>query len=199
MAITTALQRQPTSLDFANGTQFRFNILRLPNVEYFVTGVNLPGISFSGEANINTRYKSISMMGDVLDYSDLEITFAVQENYANYKEIHDWMTGIGFPKDNDQFGNAVTEYADLTPGSNPSTTDANRAGTGKTPVNPSSLFSDASLTLLTNKNNPTLKVSFKNIHPINLSSLAFNTQITDTEPLTATATFRYHLYEFETL
>ena len=51
------LARQPNNLDFASPTQFRFNLLKTPNVEYFVTSVNLPGISFSGEANMNTRFK----------------------------------------------------------------------------------------------------------------------------------------------
>ena len=39
------LQRQPNNLDFASPTQFRFNLLKTPNVEFFVTSVNIPGIS----------------------------------------------------------------------------------------------------------------------------------------------------------
>ena len=35
------LQRQPDNLDFANNSQFRFQLLKIPNVEYFVSAVNL--------------------------------------------------------------------------------------------------------------------------------------------------------------
>ena len=104
------LQRQPINMDFASPSQFRFQLLKIPNVEYFVTGVNLPDISFTGDATINTRFKSIAFMGDTMDFEDLEITFLVNEDLSNYREIHDWMIGIGFPKDNEQFpGFSLTE------------------------------------------------------------------------------------------
>jgi hypothetical protein len=180
------LQRQPNNLDFASPTQFRFNLLKTPNVEYFVTSVNLPGISFSGEANMNTRFKSIALMGDTLEFEDLELTFLVNEDLSNYREVHDWITGIGFPKDTEQFRTASSENSELRP----NTSNLN---------NPNTMASDASLTLLTNKNNPALKVNFKNCYPNSLSGLTYNTQVTDTEQLTATASFKYDFYEFETL
>ena len=42
---TSPLARQPDKLDYASPTQFRFGIHQLPKVEFFVTAVNLPGIS----------------------------------------------------------------------------------------------------------------------------------------------------------
>lgn len=180
------LQRQPNNLDFAQPTQFRFNLLKVPNVEYFVTSANIPSISFTGEATMNTRYKSLSFMGDTLDFADLEISFLVNEDLSNYREIHDWMIGIGFPQTNTQFSTAVAEDAALKP----TTTNL---------VNPSSLQSDATLTILTNKNNPTLRVNFKGCYPNSLSGLTYNTQVTDTEQMTATVSFKYDVYEFETL
>ena len=45
MTITNSLTRQPTKLDYATPTQFKFSILKLPKVEYFCTSVNIPGIS----------------------------------------------------------------------------------------------------------------------------------------------------------
>ena len=64
---------------------------------------------------------------------------------------------------------------------------------------PSVLMSDATLTILTNKNNPKTRVSFTNCFPTSLSGLAYNSQQTDTEQLTATVTMKYDLYEFESL
>jgi hypothetical protein len=65
--------------------------------------------------------------------------------------------------------------------------------------NPKSLMTDATVTILTNKNNPKLRVNFKDVYPLSLSGLTYNTQISDTEQLTATATFKYNIYEFEVL
>ena len=42
------LARQPTKLDYASPTQFRFGIHQLPKVEFFVTDVTLPGPTRSG-------------------------------------------------------------------------------------------------------------------------------------------------------
>ena len=81
------LSRQPDNLDLASPSQFRFNLLKLPNVEYFVTSVNVPGISFSGDASINTRFKSISFMGDTLDFADLEVSFLVNEKASILNRI----------------------------------------------------------------------------------------------------------------
>ena len=180
------LKRQPDTLDFAKPSQFRFQILDIPTTIYFVTEVNLPGIAFSGDAIMNSRYKSMPFMGDTLDFSPMEMTFLVSEGLSNYREIHDWMTGIGFPDNVDQFKTAISEDAGLKPTQGGSNAD------------PSSLTSDATLTILTNKNNPSLQVSFRNCYPTSLSGLTFSTQGTD-EQLTATVTMNYDLYDFKQL
>jgi hypothetical protein len=186
MVAFNPLTRQPTNIDFASASQFRFNLLKVPNVEYFTTAVNIPAISFTGDAELNSRYKSVSFMGDTMEFSDLEITFLVNENLENYREIHNWMTGIGFPQNNFQFTTAVAEDGGTKPNS-------------KQLTNPSTLTSDATITILTNKNNPSIRVSFKNCYPTSLSGLQYTTQLTDTEQLSATVTFKYDLYTFEVL
>jgi hypothetical protein len=125
-------------------------------------------------------------MGDTLDYSPLELSFNVQENLANWREIYDWMTGIGFPTSPKEFSDAVNNATSETPNANP--TKGGR-------VNPNVLTSDATLTILTNKNNPLLQVKFRNIYPTSLSGLAFDTKDTDSTQLTATVTMNYDVYE----
>ena len=99
---TSPLSRQPTKLDYSSPTQFRFLINQLPKVEYFTTSANIPGISL-GEGVLNTPLKDIPLLGDKLTYEDLTISFIVDENLENYIEMHNWLTGIGFPKDRSQF------------------------------------------------------------------------------------------------
>ena len=57
------------------------------------------------------------------------------------------------------------------------------------------MFSDATLTILSNKNNPIVEVRFADLYPTSISSLDFNQGATDVEYLTVQATFTYKLYE----
>jgi len=184
---TNPLDRQPDNYDMARPTQFRFSILKIPNTEYFITEANLPGIAFSGEAIVNTRFTALPMMGDTINYEPLEIAFNVQENLANWREIHNWMTGIGFPESTKQFTDAI---ADST---------ITRSSTATKTANLASLASDASLTIMTNKNNPTVRITFHNAYPTSLSGINFDTKDTDAPALTATMTMQYDLYTVEVL
>ena len=189
MALSSnVLNRQPSNLDYARPTQFAFNILKVPNVQYFTTEINLPGIAFSGDAIMNSRYKAMPFMGDTLDYSPLEIQMNVQEDMANWREIYDWMTGIGFPTTPTEFETAITE-----------------AQSEKTTIqrgelsNPNVLTSDATLTILSNKNNPLIRVTFRNMYPTSLSGLQFDTKDVEAMTMTASVTFNYDLYTIEVL
>ena len=185
--------RQPDKLDYASPTQFRFGLQQLPKVEFFTVGANLPGISV-GVATLPTPFKDIPTMGDKVEYTDLEITFIVDEYLENYKSLHDWMTGIGFPTKREEF----KTYRDVT---------STRPEVGKTPsvdivgkITPDkSLYSDAFLMILSNKNNPILNINFENTFPTELSSLEYTQTATDVEYLTATAIFKYQSYKFESV
>ena len=59
-------------------------------------------------------------------------------------------------------------------------------------------MSDATLTILTSKNNPTLEVRFKDLYPTALSGLSYDQQASDVTYLTADVTFSYLIYEFAT-
>ena len=87
MTTTSAIQRQPTKFDYASPTQFKFSILKLPKVEYFCTAVNIPGVGLGTDEQA-TPLKVIPTPGTVLTYGDLEMSFLVDENLENYREIH---------------------------------------------------------------------------------------------------------------
>ena len=61
------------------------------------------------------------------------------------------------------------------------------------------MFSDATLTVLSNKNNPIVEVRFSNMYPVSLGALEFNQQATDVEYMTVSADFTYQLYEIHAL
>jgi hypothetical protein len=195
MTTTNAYQRQPTKFDYASPTQFKFQLTKLPKVEYFTTACNIPGISL-GTTLQPTPLVDIPLPGDTLTFSDLEITFLVDENLENYREIHGWMYGIGFPGDRKQFSALVDANKDRFPttGKDSKSTDAGKVKYGATPLGP--IFSDATLNVLSSKNNTVIEVRFADVFPTSLSGLSFNQQADDVNYLSATVTFKYKIYEF---
>ena len=187
------LARQPDKLDYASPTQFRFGIHQLPKVEFFTVSASLPGIS-AGAVVMPSPYKDIPTVGDKVTYENLSISFMVDEYLENYVSLHNWMTGIGFPSDRQEF----RTFRDVT---------SNLPASGKTPpvdmvgksVPDKALYSDANLMILSNKNNPIISVNFQNIFPVSLSAIEFTQNVTDVEYISATAEFAYQIYTIETV
>jgi len=196
MATTiNALARQPTELDYADPTKFKFSITKLPKVEFFTTAANLPGINL-GESIFPTPFKQVPVMGDDLTFDNLEITFLVDEKLENYREIHQWLVGIGFPKARTQFSSFRKDESQTFPTVESVKGDVTNPGT---PSGIQAMFGDATLTIMTSKNNPVMEVRFSDLYPVALSGLSFNQQEGDVTYLTATATFTYKLYEMFTI
>ena len=193
MTTTKSFNRQPTVIDYASPTQFKFNILKLPKVEYFCTAVNVPGINL-GTANMATPLKNIPMPGDTLTYQPLSMTFLNDEYLENFQAIHGWMAGLGFPEDRKQYKDLQADGADRFPGQNPEATDPGKVKYGAKPAG--GTYSDATLNILTSKNNPNIEVRFSDCFPIALSGLQYDQQLTDVNYLSATATFQYKIYQF---
>ena len=195
MTTTNANSRQPTKLDYASPTQFRFSIIKLPKVEYFATAANIPGIQL-GQANQPTPLKDVPIPGDKLEYDNLNITFLVDENLENYREIHGWLTGLGFPKDNEQFRNLQNAGSDRFPTTKNVGLNKELGSIKKAVQDDGGLYSDATLFVLSSKNNSNLEIRFRDIYPVSLSGLDYNQQETDIQYLTANVTFAYKIYEF---
>ena len=105
MSTTNVNTREPSVLDYASPVQFRFKCSKLPTVEFFCQTANIPGIGL-GVADVDTPLKSIPFPGDKVTYQDLAISFLVDENLNNYKEIHDWIIGLGAPQNHTQFSDS---------------------------------------------------------------------------------------------
>jgi len=195
MTTTNSYNRQPTKLDYADPTKFKFNIIKLPKVEYFCTAVNLPGVSLSDNYTQPTPFRDIPLPGEKLSYDRLTMTFLVDENLENYQEIHGWLRGLGFPGGYAEFKTLLDSGADRFPTSKNSVLgDAGRSKYAA--PNTGGIFSDATLSILSSKNNAITDVRFSDVFPISLSGLQYDQRATDTDYLTATVTFDYKLYDF---
>jgi len=194
MTITNSLTRQPTSLDYASPTQFKFQIQKLPKVEYFCTSVNLPTVSIS-EVRQPTPFVDVPLPGTTLSYGALNMTFLVDENLENFQEIHGWIRGLGFPEDYTEYAGGLEAGADRAPSSKGSvSSEPGKVRFGA--PSQQAYFSDATLIVLTSKNNPIKEIRFRDVYPVNIGELQYDQQATDVQYLTATVTFNYRGYDF---
>jgi len=192
MTTSNVIDRTPSKFDYASPIQFRFKMTKLPNVEFFVQTANIPAITL-GETSIETPLKEIPIPGDKIRYSSLDISFLVDENLNNYKEIHDWITGLGFPEDHKQFKNLLTTGSDRFPGTTSST-----AATGTSISQATSdggTYSDAILTVLNSKNIAKTEIRFQNVYPTSLGGLSYDIKSGDVEYITVNASFNYMYYD----
>jgi hypothetical protein len=61
------------------------------------------------------------------------------------------------------------------------------------------IYSDATLTLLSSKKNPNVEITFKDMFPISVGSIALATNATDVVPPVVDMTFRYSSYSFKVI
>jgi len=121
------------------------------------------------------------------------VSFLVDENLNNYKEIHDWITSLGFAQSHDQFKNLQATSADRFPGTTSSTA---AIGTStKKPLDEGGIYSDATLTVLNNKNVAKTEIRFQNVFPISLGSLSYDIKANDVDYLQVQASFNYMYYD----
>ena len=185
--------QQPTVYDYATPTQWRLAFNRTPKTTWFCTTANIPGITL-GEAQYPTPMSDVIISGDKLTFETLNITFLVDEELQNYRELWEWLVGMGSPVNHSQWSNVLTEGDGAirqfgTADADPRT---------KSTYEESNLYSDATLIVYNSKNIPKVNVQFKNMFPTSLSSLEYTQEASDVEYFKASATFRYLYYEFET-
>jgi hypothetical protein len=162
-------QRNPSNVNILLSTGFRFLLTRTPNITYFCQGVNLPDITL-GEVEQPTRFIPIKHPGTSWNYGDLEISFIIDENMENWREIHSWMRSLKGVEDFNEFESNPTEH-----------------------------FSDASLVVLNSAMKPNLEVTFEKIFPKTLSGIQFTSDTTDSAQVIANATFAYTSYDIRKL
>ena len=195
MTETNSLNRQPTKLDYAAATQFKFNIIKLPKVEFFCTAVNIPGITL-GENTQSTPLVDIPIPGDKLTYGTLNMDFMIDENLENYREIHGWLTGLGFPRNHTQFETLVNAGTDRFPTATATAKNRDAGRSEDQGYDVGAYYSDAILSILSSKNNPVLEVRFRDLYPTSLTGLSYDQQAGDTSYLTGDVAFSYQIYEF---
>jgi len=176
---------QPANQNPAQTTKFRLNFDRLPYLTFFCMSVNLPGVSYPEVARA-TPFSDIPIPGDKIKYEELSINFMVDEDYRSWLSVHDWIRGVTFPTTFDEYKNLRNQLRSSPLSQLNAQTDRPQ-------------YSDATLTIYTNMNNPNIRVKFRDCFPISLSSIVFNTQDNADVIITGQAAFRFAWYDIERL
>ena len=197
MTDTTLSSKQPSGsgLDYADPTKFKFQISKLPRVEFNSIQANIPGITLT-ELNQPTRLMPVRIPGNDMTFEDLNVTFIVDEDLTNYRSVHDWMAGLAQMDSDDKYRALITDGGDRMPLSQQN--NSQDAGRVTSATNDGAIFSDAKLIILSAKNIPIIELSFEDTYPKALSALDYNQNATDIEYLQATVTLGYKKHTYTT-
>jgi hypothetical protein len=171
--MASAFSNQIQNRNFLSPVGFKFTLAKYPKVSFFCNSSRIPEISL-GTAIQPSYLKDLDVPGEKLTYGDLTISFLVDEGLENYMAVHNWMIGLGFPETTQQFKNLTTNDDGIR--------DLKEQ------------YSDGSLSILNSNYRATANVKFKDLFPVSLTSLEFDSSVTDIQYFTAEATFKYTVY-----
>jgi hypothetical protein len=166
-----AIGSQPDTVNFLSPLGFKLIIERAPSVNYFVQAVELPSVNL-GLTSVPTPFTRVQLGGDHITYSEMSVTFKVDEKLENYIEMLNWINGLGFPDSFDQSFDRSVRF----------------------PPADKQALSDIKLIILSSSKNPTREITFIDAHPTSLTSLNFTSTLSDVDHLECTATFTFRTF-----
>ena len=167
-----------TNRNFLSPLGFKFALKRSPGVAFFCNQANIPEMTL-GVAEQPTPFKDIPVPGDKIQFGDLQLRIMVDEDLENFMEIQNWIRGLGYPENMD-------EFEDLTKQSVLGGFGFAQSG--------DNIYSDGTLQILSNNLVPAFQVVFSDLFPYSLSTVQFDATDTDVEYFTADVSFKYTVY-----
>ena len=160
------LSTQPSETNLTNPTNFRFTLPKVPTVAYFCQSVSFPSFSCPPIIFKTGRGASLKVPGMEVSHGDLSMTYLVNEDMSNYRDMQNWFKKMS----------AFTDGFDGLL----STRDW--------------MSEQGMLTMLTNKKTPVATFAFRGLFPTTLSALEFDNTDTEGKITVATATFGFTYY-----
>jgi len=165
---------QINNRNFLSPIGFKFTLAKEPKVAFFCNSARIPEITL-GTAVQPSYLKDVDVPGDKLSFGDFSLRFLVDENMENYMAIHNWLSGLGYPESTKEFKDLITND------------DGNSDF--------SQQFSDGSLHILNSNFRDVAIVKFRDLFPVYLTSLEFESSDSDINYFTAEVTFKYTIYD----
>ena len=158
--------------NYLSPSNFTISIQRIPNIEFFVQSMTLPSLQATPTER-ETPLTTMFEINDKLQYSDLELSFILDENMNNYKEILEWLEGISGSR----------------------TPDATKALS----LSKYGFKSNIIATITNSHKNPNVKFTFRDCFPTSLGSVELNVNTQDVAYATCSVTMRYDIFTMEQL
>ena len=161
--------------DLLQSAKYIFSIPRLTSTQFFCQTVNVPGISM-GFKEQPTPFSDLRIPGDKLNYEDLTIQFLLDEELYSWISIHDWIRGITFPAEFDEYNNLkhLSRFSEIS-------------------TFPQ--YADAELITLSANNQQKVKFHFYELFPVSISGFTMDIKVGSEATMTATATFKYKRFD----
>ncbi len=166
---------QPKNLNYFIPTGFKFMIDKIPHVNFFCQSCNLPGLS-AGQTLITNPFRDVPIAGDKVQYNELRVRFIIDEELKNWLEVYDWIKGLTFPEDLEQY---------------------RKLAEANTPNPKGELYSDGTLSILTSNKNMQYVAKFTDLFPVDLTDIEMSSDVADSEVVASDATFAYSTYKIE--
>jgi len=160
--------------NFLSPIGFVFVLDKAKKTSFLCQRAAIPDISL-GNVDIPTAGRIVIPIEGNVVYGDFSIDFIVDEDMRNYMEIHNWIRALGVPDNVAERQQWINQYQYVE--------------------GQDTKYSDGTMQVLNNNNIVNFDVVFKNMFPTSLSTVSFDVTETDNEFLTATANFKYLLYE----
>lgn len=162
-----------TNRNTLTNTGFAFSLARSPNLNFFVTRIQLPNISLPASNGMPTPFAKIQVPGDKIEFGTVDITFLLDENMNCYTEMASWMFALGFPESFDQYRQLASQAEGFRD------------------------VSDGTLSIMDSNFAPVMHYRFVDMFPTNLSGIEMSASNTDATPIEMTVSFAYTRFTFE--
>ena len=161
---------QPDTNNYLTTNYFRLVFGRLPTMSYMCQSVNVPDFSLGISLQQTPLGIPVKRVGTDYAFSDLSISFLVDEKMDNWREIFNWMTSIAHYESNlpvEKGGKLIPE---------------------------DDFYSDARILVTNSSFQPQKEIIFRDVLPINLGGWEFTSVDTDATPVVSTASFSFTSY-----
>lgn len=155
--------------NFLQNNGFLFSLERLPQTMFRVVACDVPSISVP-PPQAGTQGATQYFPGGFTEFEDLTMDFLVDEDLKNYEEIYHWITQQRY---------------------------FIRDGYKPKGNNDELMVSDGTLVTMLNSSYPNRVFSFKNMFPITIGNLHFDTSVTEPTPVSCQVTFKYSYFVLE--
>jgi len=169
----------PSNLNPLSPNGFNFSITKLPEVSFFCQRVSIPSVTLASIDQMNP-FSNRAIPGEIMTFSELTVSFLVDEKMANYKAIFNWMVALGFPESHDQYKNFM-----------------NKQGSTSVYSELARNYSDATVGVLDAQNNATNSFKFYDVFPVSLDPVQFESTAMDVNYVIGSATFKYSYFTID--